>query len=349
MLKLFILVCFFMLNSAAYAIEEIRFGAIIPLSGDAQEFGKEARLALEHALADSESKTFTYKLIIEDDQLSASKASLAARKLMEVDRVSVLFSNWSYGGNAVASVARDSPVISLANAWDRKILEVAENSFLISGPPDGLAKQLISKIKSENGKSMILFGFQEAGVVQAFDDIEIGAREAGIEILKRIEIDVGNISDVKSVALQAKQLKPDYFVACLIHPLFMELFKQFRHLQYSPSFASIGQAPFDPAFKQVLPTIWWSVDYKANLEDDEKIRLRTGLTDLSGYPAYYEAMRAIVTIYESSPNGKIPDISWVKERLSAYKNDTSLLGRIFVSGRRLHSQNATVIDQRARY
>jgi len=49
--KLFLACLIVFLPSLGIAQDEIRIGAVLPMSGSAQSFGLEARLALEHALA----------------------------------------------------------------------------------------------------------------------------------------------------------------------------------------------------------------------------------------------------------------------------------------------------------
>ncbi len=337
------------LATSLLAQPEIKIGAVLPLSGDAQAFGQEARMALEHSLADFPNKKFKYKLIFENDQLSPAKASLAAKKLLDIDGAKIIFSNWSYGGNAVASTLKNKPAINLAFAWDQQILAVADNNFIISGAPERLAKAIIQKIQAEGGKSIILIGFQEAGVEFSFNALEAYAKENGISVLKRIETNPAEIADYRSLLTQAKSLKPDYLVTCLIYPQMLELFKQMKILKVDLPVSSIGQAPFAPEFKTILPKVWWSVDYQANVQDYQKIRERTGLQDFSGYPSYYEALRAILTIMERAPLDAIPTIEKIREDLASYQQESSLLGKIYYQNRHLQSENVGLVDQLIRY
>lgn len=77
----------------AFAQEEITIGAVLPLTGDAQSYGHEARIAMEHALADSKANRFKYRLVFEDDQLWSAKVIAAARKLVDIDGARVIFLN----------------------------------------------------------------------------------------------------------------------------------------------------------------------------------------------------------------------------------------------------------------
>ncbi len=349
MFKLLSLCTLVLITTNLLAQPEFKIGAVLPLSGDAQAFGQEARMALEHALADNPGKKYQYKLVLEDDELSPAKASLAAKKLLDIDGAKVIFSNWSYGGNAVASALKNKKVLNLAFAWDQKILEVGNNNFIMAGPPEDLAQKIILKIKAEEKKSIILIGFQEAGVEFAFNAIEDFAQKNGIKVIKRIEINPAEQADFRSLLMQIKSLQPEYLVTCLIYPQMLELLKQMKILKIDLPIGSIGQPPFGPELKPFLPKIWWTFDYFANLKDQIAISKRTGLNDISGYPSYYEGLKAIIKISEQYSSEEIPSNDYLQEALENYKSDKSILGQISYEGRRFRSENALMIDQLARY
>lgn len=349
MKRLIILSLLLSFNLFAQEKAIINIGAILPLSGNAQAFGQEARLALEHSLVDYKATKFNYNLIFEDDQMSSAKASLAAKRLVGLDDTKIVFSNWSYGGNAVASALKNKEALNLSFAWDISILDIDSNNFIISSPPEKLAELMILKIKEEKKDKIALIGFQEAGIEYAYDAIEDSAKKHNIKVVKRIATNPSEPVNFQSILLQLKSKKPDYIVACLIYPQMLELLKQMKQLKIDLPIAYMGQAPAGPALKSFLPKKWWSVDYTVNEQENIAIQKRTNLNDFSGYPAYYEALKAIISIYESSPTDTEPTIAWVKNQLNNYKTDKSLLGKIRVDDRRFVSENAMILDLLKKY
>lgn len=349
MVRFLFITCFLACSSFASAQDEIRIGAVVPLSGDSQVFGKEAQLAMNHALADAPAKRFKYSLYFEDDQLTAAKATSAARHLMDVRGVSVIFSQWSYGGHAVASAIRGREVINMAYAWDSEILNQGDNNFLTSPPPKKLAQQAIARVKAEGAKSLVLLGIEEAGTQQLFSQIETRAAEEGLTILRRVDIAPTEILGIASILTKFKTQKPDYILLCLLLPQYGEVFKQMRRQHFDVPVGTIGQSAYDKAFSGIVPKRWWSVDFQATPEQAAKIQERTGLQHLAGYPAYYDGLRAIIDTYEKAPPGSTPSFAWVKEELGKYRRKGALYGDIAMLGRRIDSDNVVFIDEAARY
>jgi ABC-type branched-subunit amino acid transport system substrate-binding protein len=96
----------------------ITIGAILPLSGEASNFGAIARRGIEMALdslsADDRARV---SVVFEDDALSNVRSATAARKLLSIDKVDALLT-WSSGtGITVASMAESKriPHISIAS------------------------------------------------------------------------------------------------------------------------------------------------------------------------------------------------------------------------------------------
>ncbi len=327
----------------------VKLGAVLPLSGDAQVFGTEARVALEHAIADAAPKKFRYQLLLEDDQLSASRAATAAQKLTSNDKVSVIFSNWSYGGHAVASIVSGRPTINISFAWDNKIPERSPNNFLSAPPPNRLAEALVMRLKERGVQTIALLGFEEAGVLRSFDVVESVAKREGIKVIGRAHIPTTSQGEIRPLVGKLKSAAPDYLVTCFIYPQYLELFRTLRALKMQLSIASIGQVSYSKDFAELAPSTWWSVDFLASPEKELEIQRRTGLVDLTGYAAYYDAARAVIAVVESAPGNTIPSSEWISDALQQYRTSDTLLGEFYFENRIRQSNNMRIVDQSGRY
>ena len=76
------------------AKETVKVGAVLPLTEEYDWAGEATRNGILMCVADHASAKFEYKVIFEDCGLVATRASLAAQKLVNVDRVDVLLSMW---------------------------------------------------------------------------------------------------------------------------------------------------------------------------------------------------------------------------------------------------------------
>jgi len=117
--------------------EEVKIGAILPLTGDAAKYGQwireGAELAKKEVNHDGGVKGHPLRIIYEDDQAMPSKATLAMRKLIGVDKVPIVFGSWA--SSAVLSqapIAQREKVVVLANAMSPKIREAGDYIFRIT-------------------------------------------------------------------------------------------------------------------------------------------------------------------------------------------------------------------------
>ena len=203
---------------------------------------------------------------------------------------------------------------------------------------------MLKKINSESKQNIVLLGFVEAGIVHNFNVTEKLADDFDIKIIDRIETSPEDLTIFKNLLLKLKNKKVDYLVVVLQYPQLLELFKQMKILKIDLPVFSMGQAPTQSELKQYLPSKWLNVDYEIKASSVKEILSKNDLKNISLYPNFYEAIKAIVEICESydSKENKIPPTEWIIEKLKNYKKTSSLLGNIYYKDRQLYSDQIVI-------
>ncbi|MEK7530554.1 MAG: ABC transporter substrate-binding protein [Patescibacteria group bacterium] len=107
----------------------VKIGIITDLSGPAAYWGESTRIGANIAVAELVAEGIPVELVFEDYALDAAKAASAAQKLISIDGVDALYAEFNPGAIAVASVAKDKPVLYLFDAAVESPLEGNENAF----------------------------------------------------------------------------------------------------------------------------------------------------------------------------------------------------------------------------
>ncbi|MGG7539757.1 ABC transporter substrate-binding protein [Rhizobium sp. Nf11,1] len=130
-------------SPAAADDSEIVLGALMPLSGAGGPFGQEmlasAKVALEEINAAGGPLGRKIRLVEENDETNAEAGVRAARKLVDVDKVSAIFGTWASSVTlAVAPIVQEKGLILLSNSGASRITEVQKKGHVFRLEPDDL-------------------------------------------------------------------------------------------------------------------------------------------------------------------------------------------------------------------
>lgn len=154
--------------------EELRIGAILPLSGDAAAVGEACRNGIEMALADREKEGVT--VLYEDDRNTPSVSVTALQKLKQ-QRVDAILS-WSSGpGNALAPLAEQSKLPLLSIATDPEIVRHRRYAVNLWVTPREQARVLIDELTKKGLATIARVSAEQSGMLamrDAFDEINDG-------------------------------------------------------------------------------------------------------------------------------------------------------------------------------
>ncbi len=152
----------------------VRIGAVLPLTGPSARYGKWIQegldLAVENINASGGINGRRLAIIYEDDQAQPVNAASAMQKLVNVDRVPVVFGSWASSAVlAQAPIAERSKTVLMAEAISPKIRDAGDFVFRIQPDARYYLKTLVPFVFDEVGArtASILFVNNDFGVDQA--------------------------------------------------------------------------------------------------------------------------------------------------------------------------------------
>lgn len=195
-LPLFILLFSLIGCSAKKDSDELRVGAILPLTGTVAFVGEPEKAALEIALEDIRKQygeRLKVKLFIEDSAGDAKTAVTAANKLLDIDKVNVLFVSLSKINHAVAPAIADRKVLHFATTTsDIGVTEMTPYTFRIY-ENFGSEMGLLARYAKETGiKELIGVRVHDYAIDQAFKVLEQKADSFGVRVSEGAIFEPGN-------------------------------------------------------------------------------------------------------------------------------------------------------------
>lgn len=141
-----LIIIFLLLPISATA--DFKLGVILPLSGDAADAAKACQngMLLAREFLPVKQKEM-FKLIFEDNELSASKAVYAAKKLMSMDKVNALMTWESNSSNAVAPITEEAKIPLFTTSLDPRVVQGRKFAFSYWVTPDTQAKVMMREVK----------------------------------------------------------------------------------------------------------------------------------------------------------------------------------------------------------
>lgn len=108
---------------------DIRIGVITPLTGGVSYWGESSLTGIKLAQIDLKKKGIEVDVIVEDGQLDPKTALSAAQKLVNVDSVSAMYSEFNPAAIAVSSFLKDKNIIQIYDATPTSPLALSQNFY----------------------------------------------------------------------------------------------------------------------------------------------------------------------------------------------------------------------------
>lgn len=230
---------------------QLKIGAILPLTGDAGSYGtalkKGMDLALEDINAHGGINGKKLVIVVEDSQADAGKAVSAFNKLRSADRVPMVLGDmFSAGTLAIAPIAERSKIVLLSpTASAVELTNAGDYIFRIypSDTYDGtfLAQFVRTKLKAKTAAIVFMQTASIAAVVQVFQE---EFEKAGGKVLDLEAYKEGD-SDFRGQLVKARDTNPDIiFIPGYLKEM-ANLLRQAKELGIKTHFVSISTF-FDP-------------------------------------------------------------------------------------------------------
>lgn len=117
------------MHGNAVSAESIKVGVVSPLTGDAGFWGQSTIEGAKLAEQDLKEQGIDVEFIFEDSQLNPSKALSGVQKLVNVDNVEAIYSEFAPAGVTTSSYIKDKDVIHIYDAALESILDETPNNY----------------------------------------------------------------------------------------------------------------------------------------------------------------------------------------------------------------------------
>lgn len=205
-------VLFLSLLSSTFAADKIKIGAVLPISGGIATFGQENANGIKLALSKLKNKNI--EMIIEDDKSEAIEATNAIRKLINVDKVSLVIGEVTSSNTlAMGPIAQEAkiPLFSPA-ATNAKVTMVgnfvSRACFTDDFQGVVMARFAVNTLKKKNGLILIDNSSDYSkGLAKSFQDefLKLGGKLVSKEELTYVQKDM----DFQSILRKIKRANPD--------------------------------------------------------------------------------------------------------------------------------------------
>lgn len=272
-------------TTTAWAADDVPIGILMPLTGAGGVAGplmlKAAQAAAEEVNAAGGPLGRKLRLIVEDDQTDPEAAVRAARKLVDVDKVSAVLGTWASGVTiAVAPVTQAAQVVEMSTSGASRITEVQKKGFVYRTEPDDLlfGKAYAALAAKRGWKTAGVLGLNVPFTTTTVESFKNRFEEGGGKVLNYVTYNP-DATAFKAETIQAFEGTPDFI-----------------HISgYEPDVTGVLRAAYEANLKTtfVIPAFAVSGETIANLGPAAEglIMVAEGVDEQSG------AFKAIQTLF----------------------------------------------------
>jgi len=276
----------------------IKVGVLMPLSGEYDFMGRATFEGIQLALADAGQTRHQYKLICEDTGNTPGRTSLAAQKLINIDKVDVLISMGGDEAIAVCPLADRKKIPHLASDWTLKWVEGYKYTIDLSQSCDDYADLLIKMLHRWGSKRIAIIyanaGFSVYTMPYILDRLK---KEPGITVVASESFNPP-VRDFRTVIAKINEQKPDLLFSLTILPESEIILKQAHEVglncRGTGYYEDISEKKLAAGISFICftnPTGKWFDAYKARFHREPPYSLSYG----------YDQMSCVIHAYEQSP------------------------------------------------
>jgi branched-chain amino acid transport system substrate-binding protein len=295
---------------SAYA-ETIQLGAILPLTGPGGLIGTQQmrgiQFALDKANAAGGVRGNKVEVIFEDNQAKPDQSILSFNKLVDLQKIQLIFSAYSGPSLAMAPLATRKKVL-LVNAGAQADKLATASPYLINTLPTiGDEIAILAKFLNEERKKTagILFENNAAGIAGRDDYIDSFPKTGG-KIIAQEATQFGN-TDFRPALLKLADAKPDVMLVSITSGS-LQMAQQAKQLNapFQIAGTTFLQDPdliADPASNGIVHT---QVRIEAPPELADEFEKKFGVKMEFFVRQYYNAMQVVLTVLDKLVAEKKP-------------------------------------------
>jgi branched-chain amino acid transport system substrate-binding protein len=250
----------------------IKIGAILPLTDFGAFWGELTKAGMDMAVSDLAKEGIDVEILYEDSKGRGDLAVNAAQKLINIDAVDVVYTDFSGPSSAVSPVARAANKPFAYSSFDPAY--VATNEFAVKTFFDavGECKRFSEYLKSKGIKKTALIGVNLAFTEPCADEM----REVfGNENVIVESVSSPSIVDFRSPLLKAKSFGAEFLYGIGYEANYKAIFEQKSELGIDiPVFCNLSDCYTKAVKESVSPkSVEGSVFFDYFLEDDFRDRV----------------------------------------------------------------------------
>lgn len=317
--------------------ETIKVGAILPLTGDGAAYGdplqKVAQIALEKVNADGGANGQQIEFIWEDGKCNGADAANAARKLIEVDNVNVIYGGFCSSETlAIAPIAEEAKVIVLSPGSSSPDITTAGDYIFRNYPSDANQGRVLAEEANRRGYGTV-------AILTEQNDYTLGIQTVFTENFDGevvSETYLPDDSDFRTALLKLSEAEPDALFINPQTPAKADLaFKQVEEMDWDvdligndvvAGFQDLISNYTELVEGMLVAEFAFDRDYPPFIALEETFKERTG-TDLP-YGTYASTVYDAVFIVRDMLEVSTDDTEAMKNYLYGINNRTGLSGSL---------------------
>lgn len=215
-MKIFLSLIIIFFLSLTSANAQTKIGLILPLSGDSAFIGTDIQRGINLALDEIPEAREKLTLIYEDNQFSQAKSALAARKLIDIDKVDIIISLWD-AADVIAPIVEKQDILQISIRWDPKIAEEYTHTMVFEAPYMCYADEEIKIIKQSGIKNIAIIDDGTKSNELFFSYINPLLQKENIHLVERLTFNNG-YSNSKAALIKLLHKKPEIILLNLFMP-----------------------------------------------------------------------------------------------------------------------------------
>ena len=195
-------------------VESIKIGSLSALSGDLASLGVEAdnstRLAVEEINATGGINGRKIEIVSEDGQCSGVHASAAAKKLIEIDKVQIIFGGLCSSETLAVSPITEEAKMLLFTSWALSPEITKDNDFVFRNAPSDIGgATAVANLAYKNGVRKIAIISENTDYAIGFESVFTKAFEKAGGVISAKQSFNSEISDVRTNVSKIKDSEYD--------------------------------------------------------------------------------------------------------------------------------------------
>ena len=337
MKKLLLTLCLVLSLTACDSKEEkradakpvVKIGVIDALSGKYAENGQNVRQVIEFAKQDFSSSDIDFEFIFEDYGFEAIRASSAANKLINADKVNALITWSSIAGNIVSPLAEHNKMVHLSICNDENVAKGKYN-FTHFTPSEALAEKLVKQIENINAKKVALFAVYQPALQKHTDAVEKILNEKEIAF-ERFNFSTDNI-DFNLLLDKVNMKGFDAWYLCALPPSLDAFLRTYFSKEIKTPLVAIDSLLFAQD-KKLVEGMKFVTSPDGNEDLLNKLTAKNGTTNYFSVGYAYDVANLLMTAYTelSQKNKNIPTSDEVADYLLQLKGYTGAVGELTIN------------------